>query len=467
VPTSRSRDTSHDAPGARRPPSVHAILEVAAASVAGRDRAAVRSVLADLLTDERRLLSKGSRPQSAAELAAVLDDRLRALPFDAPMRVINASGVILHTNLGRAPWAREATDAAVRAAGGYLFLELDADSGRRAGRFPAVESHLVQLTGADAALVVNNNAAAVALCVSVLGRRAAVVVSRGELAEIGGGVRIPEIIRRAGARLVEVGTTNRTRLTDYERALDDHRVGALLRVHASNFRIEGFTERPALHELAELAQARGVPLVEDLGSGALVDTARFGIAHEPLPQESVAAGVDLVTFSGDKLLGGPQAGLIVGRAELVTRLRRDPLTRAVRPDKVTLAALSATLGLYRSGEAEAKIPIWRMIAAPMDELRRRAERLASALREARVAATVTTMQSTLGGGSLPGELLPSVGLSIGSQRPDRLHRALRIGEPAVIGRVQRGELLLDLRTVLPDQDDAVVQAVRHAAEAVP
>jgi L-seryl-tRNA(Ser) seleniumtransferase len=396
-----------------------------------------------------------------AQLAAALDDRIRAIA-DGPRAVINASGVILHTNLGRAPWPEEAIDAAVRAARGYLFLELDPDTGRRSARFPAVESHLIELTGADAALAVNNNAAALALSLSVLARRAGVVVSRGELAEIGGDVRIPDIIRRAGARLVEVGTTNRTSLADYERALDDQRVGAVLRVHASNFRIEGFTHRPALRDLGDLARARAVPLVEDLGSGALLDTARFGMAHEPLPRESIEAGADLVTFSGDKLLGGPQSGLIVGRSHLVARLRRDPLARAMRLDKVTLAALAATLALYRSGEAQTRIPIWRMIAEPVASLRRRAESMVGAIRDAGFEASVSRLVATLGGGSLPGEGIESAGLSIRIDRPGRLHRALRVGEPAVIARVHRSALILDLRTVLPNQDDALVDALRRA-----
>jgi len=432
--------------------------------LAGRERAAVRSVLRRLLDDERVSLVRGGRARGAPELAAALGERLDALRTDVPPAVINATGVLLHTNLGRAPWPAEAIEAARRAASGYLFLELDPASGRRAARFPAVEEHLTALTGAEAAYAVNNNAAALALAVSVLARRAAVLVSRGELAEIGGGVRIPEVIRRAGARLVEVGTTNRTRLVDYVAAFDDHRVGAILRVHASNFRIDGFTERPALDELGDLARQRGVPLVEDLGSGALLDTARFGIAHEPLPEESIRAGVDLVTFSGDKLLGGPQAGLIVGRAQLVGRLRRDPLARAMRPDKVTLAALAATLAIYRGGEATAKIPVWRMLVASGDELGRRAEALSAGIRPSRLHADVRAVQSTVGGGSLPGELLPSLALAIASHHPDRLHRRLRTGVPGVIGRIEGGILLLDLRTVLPEQDDDLVAALCAAGE---
>ena len=462
MPTADPQGIAGTAPRNRRPPSAHDVLDAAADVLAGRDRAAVRVVLRRLLRDEHASLASGSSPRSVVQLAAALDDRLRAIAADAPRAVINASGVILHTNLGRAPWPDEAIDAAVSAARGYLFLELDADTGRRSARFPAVESHLVELTGAEAALAVNNNAAALALSLSVLAPGAGVVVARGELAEIGGGVRIPDIIRRAGARLVEVGTTNRTSLADYERALDDQPGGAVLRVHASNFRIEGFTHRPALDDLGRLAKAKAVPLVEDLGSGALLDTARFGVTHEPQPRESIEAGVDLVTFSGDKLLGGPQSGLIVGQAHLVERLRRDPLARAMRPDKVTLAALAATLALYRSGEAHTRVPVWRMIAEPVASLRRRADAMVGLIQEAGFEASVSRLVATLGGGSLPGERVESAGLSIRIDRPGRLHRALRVGEPAVIGRIHQAALILDLRTVLPEQDGSVVEALRRA-----
>ena len=273
--------------------------------------------------------------------------------------------MIVHTNLGRAPWPQAAIDAAAAAAGS-LFLELDPATGRRGRRYRAAEDALIALTGAGDALVTNNNAAALALAVGLAGRGGRVVVSRGELVEIGGGVRIPEIVRRAGARLVEVGTTNRTRAADFAEPLA---AGArmVLRVHPSNFRQSGFTEAPDPVELARIAHEHGAIVVDDLGSGALLDTAAFGLAHEPTPAERLAAGADLVTFSGDKLLGGPQAGLIVGRADLVARLRRDPLARAVRPDKVTLAALAATLGLYRSGRALDEIPVWRMIATTLPD----------------------------------------------------------------------------------------------------
>src|SRR5207342_45067 len=262
---------------------------------------------------------------------------------------INATGVIVHTNLGRAPWPRAALEAAA-AAGSAMLLEIDRETGRRGARFRQAEEHLIALTGAADALVTNNNAAALGLAVGLAGRKG-VVVSRGELIEIGGGVRIPEIIRRAGARLIEVGTTNRTRAADFEAPLADGRATVVLRVHPSNFSMTGFTETPDPREVAEIAHRHGAVVIDDLGSGALLDTAAFGLAHEPMPAERLAAGADLVLFSGDKLVGGPQAGIIAGRRDLVERIRRDPLARAVRPDKAILAAVATTLGLYRAGRA--------------------------------------------------------------------------------------------------------------------
>jgi L-seryl-tRNA(Ser) seleniumtransferase len=317
------------------------------------------------------------------------------------------------------------------------------------------------LTGAEDALVTNNNAAAVALAVCVAGRGGGVVVSRGELVEIGGGVRIPEIVRRAGARLIEVGTTNRTRAADFETPLAEGRARVVLRVHPSNFVQSGFTETPDAAAVAAIAHRHGAVVVDDLGSGALLPTERFGLAHEPTPSERLALGSDLVTFSGDKLVGGPQAGLIVGRRTLIARLRREPLARAVRPDKVTLAAVAATLGLYRAGLAEAEIPLWRMIGTPVRELAQRADAIAGQIGEA---AEAVELLSTIGGGSLPGETLASRGLALRARSANRLLAALRAGSPHVIGRIEDRRVLLDLRTVEPAADPALVDAIRSALE---
>jgi L-seryl-tRNA(Ser) seleniumtransferase len=428
-----------------------------------RDRATVVAVARDVIADERAHLASNGRsaPRTLDELAEVVVARLANAEeawAEGLISVINATGVIVHTNLGRAAWPREAIKAAHAAATGPLLLELDRDTGRRGHRYRAAEEALMALTGAEDAVVTNNNAAAVALAVGLAGRGGGVAVSRGELIEIGGGVRIPEIVRRAGARLVEVGTTNRTRTSDFEAALVEGRAKVVLRVHRSNFRLEGFTEDPDPAELAALAHKHGAIVVDDLGSGALLDTAAFGLAHEPMPGERLSAGADLVTFSGDKLVGGPQAGLIVGRVDLVARLRKDPLARAMRPDKLTLAAVAATLALYRAGRAVAAIPVWRQIAAPRDELERRATVLAE-----RVGGRVLAVESTVGGGSLPGETLPSFGVALDGSA-DRLLAALRRGSPCVVGRIADGSVVLDLRTVEPERDEDLATAVIRAIE---
>lgn len=451
-------------PASGHPPSVQEILEHMGPGAGYRDRGALLAVVRERLERERLAIAAGNAPRSAADLARVTLQALDEFAVAGMARVVNATGVILHTNLGRAPWPEAAVDAATQAAAGSVFLELDRETGRRAARFDLAETHLVALTGAEAALTVNNNAAALTLSLAVAGRNRGVAVARGELAEIGGGVRIPEMIRRAGVRLIEVGTTNRTRASDYELAIDAG-ARAILRVHTSNYRVEGFTERPGLVELVAIGRQRGIPVIEDLGSGALLDTRRFGLAHEPSPAESISAGVDLVTFSGDKLIGGPQSGLIVGRAEMIARLRRDPLARAARLDKVILAALAATLGLYRSGEAVERIPVWRMIGAQPDDLRRRALGIVAAVVEGvRDQIDVESVESTIGGGSLPGETLPSVALSLRLSRPDAVHRRLRAGNPAVIGRVRDGRVLLDLRTVIPEEDPLVGDALSRLAD---
>ena len=450
------------------PPSIERLMTAARPLLdePERDHAALVAAARELVAEERSRLNGGAAPRPLAALAGELAGRLSEIVRPGPQRVINATGVILHTNLGRAPWPQAAIEAASKAAAGYVMLELDPATGRRGARFREAEGHVVALTGADDALVVNNNAAAVALAVGVAGRGAGIAVSRGELVEIGGGVRIPDIVRRAGARLVEVGTTNRTRAADFAEPLASGRVRAVLRVHPSNFRQVGFTERPDDRALADLAHEHGAFVIDDLGSGALLDTAAYGLAHEPTPGESLAAGSDVVTFSGDKLLGGPQAGLIAGRGDLVARMRRDPLARAMRPDKVTLAALTAALGLYRAGRATAEIPVWRMISTPTDVLRQRGENLLAGIGmttigvEARLASTA----ATVGGGTLPGETLPSFGLTFRSPglSAERLLAGLRGGDPPVIGRVNNDVVILDLRTVDPADDGLLAAALRGA-----
>ena len=439
------------------PPSVELLLAAVRARV--RDAAsheALVKVARAIVAEERELLAAGGT--TARSVEALADDvaaRLDAFAGPEFATTINATGVIVHTNLGRAPWPRAAIEAATAAARDYLLLELDRETGRRGARFRAAEEHLIALTGAEDALVTNNNAAAIALAVGLAGKGRGVIVGRGELVEIGGGVRIPEILARAGVKLIEVGTTNRTRVADFEPPLTEGRAQVVLRVHPSNFRQTGFTEVPEPAALADLAHKHGAIVVDDLGSGSLLPTERYGLAHEPMPAERLAAGADLVTFSGDKLVGGPQAGLVVGRAELIARIRRDPLARAMRPDKVTLAAVAATLGLYRAGRAEAEIPVWRMIAASADGLRLRAERLATRFS---AGLDVVATQATVGGGSLPGETLPSFALAL-RVSADRTLAALRRGSPAVVGRIEDGRVFLDLQTVDPDRDGDLERAI--------
>lgn len=451
--------------GPARPPSVERLIAAAASGLAPvLDHVAVVAAARTVTTAERIRLDAGEPARPLAALATELLSDLGGYVERGVTAVINASGVVIHTNLGRAPWADVAIAAAQAAAWEPLLLEMDRASGRRGARFRLAEEHLIALTGAEDALITNNNAAAVALAVGLAGRGRGIAVSRGELVEIGGGVRIPEIVRRAGGRLIEVGTTNRTRVADYEGPLQDGSARMVLRVHPSNFRQEGFVEAPDPVALAALAHAHGALLVDDLGSGALLPTERFGLAHEPMPAERLADGADLVTFSGDKLLGGPQAGLVVGRADLIARIRRDPLARAMRPDKTTLAALAATLGLYRAGRAVVEIPVWQMIARQPADLEARAWAIAASLSGPGGALVeVIEMASTVGGGSLPGETLPSWGLALSDgKRLEALLARLRRSDPAVIGRIADDRVLLDLRTVPPSRDQDLANAIRGA-----
>ena len=396
----------------------------------------------NVLTRAREQIRGGADPgdlaeQLRAELAAARAPRLR--------RVLNATGVIVHTNLGRAPLAAAALEQVAEAARGYSNLEYDLDAGKRGSRQAHVSDLLRRLTGAEAALVVNNNAAAVLLALAALAEGRDVLVSRGELIEIGDGFRIPEVLVRSGARLREVGTTNRTRAADYERAITAE-TSVILRVHQSNFRVVGFTEQPRLDELADVAQTHELVLVDDLGSGAL-----FDLGDEPTARASLAAGSHLVCFSGDKLLGGPQAGIVVGRAELVERLRRHPLQRALRADKLTLAALEGTLRV--AAEAPDDVPVLRMLREPAEAVRARAERLA-----ALVGGDVEQTVARAGGGALPLAELPSFACAV----EEELAARLRAAEPPVVGIVRDGRLLLDCRTLRDADLDELATAVAAA-----
>ena len=396
-----------------------------------------------LLARAREEIRAGVDP---GDLASRLRDELAALRRPRLRRVINATGVLVHTNLGRAPLAEEALDRVVASARGYSNLEYDLSSGARGSRQDHVAAILRRLTGAESALVVNNNAAAVMLALAALAEGREVLVSRGELIEIGDGFRIPDVLGRSGARLREVGTTNRTRAADYERAIGPE-TAVLLRVHQSNFRVVGFTEQPTVRDLAHVADRHNLPLVDDLGSGVLVE-----LPGEPSAKEALAAGADLVTFSGDKLLGGPQAGIVVGRADLVERLRRHPLQRALRADKLTIAALEGTLALYL--DAPERIPVLRMLRETADDVRARAWRLAE-LVDGALEETV----ARVGGGALPLAEIPSFACAV----EESLAAPLRTGEPPVVGIVRDGRLLLDCRTLTDAEVDEVAAAVRTAS----
>lgn len=409
------------------------------------------------LEQARRQIAAGAPAPSPQVLAEAVAARARQAARPTLLPLINATGVIIQTNLGRAPLSAAALAAMQAVGAGYSNLEYDLAQGARGSRYSHLAGLLCRLTGAEAALAVNNNAAAIFLALSALAAGRDVIVSRGQAVEIGGGFRIPDILRQSGAALVEVGTTNRTYLADYAGAIGE-RTALLLRVHPSNFKQLGFVAEAGLAELAELAHSRSVPLLDDLGSGTLLPTAPYGLAPEPTVQQSVAAGADLVTFSGDKLLGGPQAGLIVGRAALVAQLRQHPLARALRVDKTTLAGLEATLLAYLHGRAEREIPVWQMIAAAPAALRTRAERLAAAIGDA---AGVAACTSAVGGGALPGATLPSFAVALAGA-PDALAARLRASAPPVIGRIDEGRLLLDVRTVLEEQEPALIEAVGQA-----
>jgi L-seryl-tRNA(Ser) seleniumtransferase len=396
------------------------------------------------LEQAREDIRAGGNPGDLVEMAVSELARARRPSL---RRVLNATGVLVHTNLGRAPLAQSALERLVEVGSGYSNLEYDLELGERGSRQGHLGALLGRLTGAEAALVVNNNAAAVLLALAALAEGREVVVSRGELIEIGDGFRIPDVLARSGARLVEVGTTNRTRAADYERAIGED-TALLLRVHQSNFRVLGFTERPLLSELAQIAKRAALPLVDDLGSGAL---AAFG--DEPTPVESVHAGADLVCFSGDKLLGGPQAGVVVGRADLVEKLRRHPLQRALRADKLTLAALEGTLALALDNETRHDIPVQRMLHEPIEAVRARAERLAGL-----VGGEVEETVARVGGGALPLAELPSAACAV----EEELAEALRLGEPPVIAVVRDGRTLLDCRTLSDAEMDEVAAAIGAA-----
>lgn len=444
----------------RNLPSVEQMLQTEAAAYLiarfGRPLTldAIRFVLEDIRT---RFQSGGITALPLTDLIlAQTESQLISWTKPTLLPVINASGVILHTNLGRAPLSDSAIRAMDIVSRGYSTLEYDIEKGQRGSRLIHAESLLQKLTGAEAAVVVNNNASAVLLVLSALANRKRVIISRSQLVEIGGGFRVPDVMKQSGAKLVEVGATNKVHISDYEEALIES-AGLVMRAHRSNFKLVGFTEEPELKEIVETAHGFGVPVVDDLGSGALYDTAKYGLAHEPTVQESMQAGADIICFSGDKLLGGPQAGVIIGKADWIAKIKKHPLARAVRADKACLAGLSATLLHYLKDEAEREVPIVRMMSLTLKQVQGRAEAWAAELGQG----TVEAGESTVGGGSLPGESMPTFLLSLQVKSAEKFLRALRKNNPPIIARTENDKVLLDPRTVLPEQEGALLVGLKN------
>ncbi|MCI0680735.1 MAG: L-seryl-tRNA(Sec) selenium transferase [Gemmataceae bacterium] len=452
----------------RNLPSVNAVLEAPAIQALEREHAheLIVAAIRQELDGVRQRLSAGEAIDGEADagmISARVVERLRHELRPKLRRVINATGIVLHTNLGRAPVAEEAARAAYEAARGYLNLELDLATGERTSRQDAIREWVCRLTGAESATAVNNNAAATVIALRALCHGQEVIISRGQLIEIGGSFRIPEIMAVSGAILREVGTTNITRLGDFERAIGPN-TAALMQIHTSNYRISGFTESVPLADLVALGRRHNLKVIDDIGSGAMLDFSRFGFEGEPVARDSIAAGADLVLFSGDKLLGGPQAGILAGKRDWIKRIEKDPLMRAFRLDKMTLAALETTLRLYLNEESALRdVPVLRLLGTPLGELQQRAEELAVRLRDVPGIASASAIADIayVGGGSLPDQKMSTWVVELTARDLDEtaFARRLRLGDPAVMGRVREGKLVLDVRTIFPEQIEPLVRAI--------
>ena len=438
-------------------PSVDRLISADDASdlIASYGRPLTVQALRVSLESARIAIQQGEAAPKESDLISGTRATLQSWLLPSLIPVINATGVIIHTNLGRSPLSVAAQRAISEVASDYSSLEYDLERGARGSRDVHIERVLVRLTGAESALVVNNNAAAVLLVLTVLAHEMEVIVSRTQLIEIGGGFRIPQIMEQSGAILREVGTTNRTHLNDFEGAVTDN-TALILRAHHSNFKLVGFTTEPSLTELIDVGRQHDLPVLDDLGSGALLDTAEYGLGHEPMVQESVLKGAPLIAFSGDKLVGGPQAGIVVGEKALIDQLRKHPMTRAVRPDKMSLAGLSATLNHYLMDEAPKTVPVWMMIAASEDQMKSRAEEWKRQLDTGEV----VSGRSTVGGGSLPEETLPTRLLALEARHPNEFADRLRQVDPPIIARVEDDHVVCDPRTVLPSQEEQLLRGLR-------
>jgi L-seryl-tRNA(Ser) seleniumtransferase len=445
----------------RNLPSVEKIIQEAdiEGMITEYGRNHVISAIRDSLDFFRIKIKNGEPAPSVAEITHKITEILEGRFSPTLVSVINATGVVLHTNLGRAPLSTDTIQAMQSIGSEYNTLEYNLTTGKRGSRSIHAEEILKQLTGTEAAIIVNNNAAAVLLVLSALAKGKNVIIARSQLIEIGGGFRIPDVMKQSGAKLLEVGTTNRVRLDDYELALQGS-AALVMRAHHSNFKILGFTEEPSLSDLAKISHQYSTPLIDDLGSGTFIDTAQFSLPHEPTILESVQSGADIISFSGDKLLGGPQAGIIIGKKELIQKIKNHPLARAIRPDKITLAGITATLMHYLREEAIEKIPIWQMISQTPSQLKSRADKWKQTLQFGNVIPSL----STVGGGSLPEETLPTFVLAIKHPKPDLIVKKLRSAQKPIIARLEDGKIIFDPRTVLPVQDDEFINSLRKNFE---
>jgi len=458
----------------RNLPAVEKLLQTAEELIRAYGRPLVTQAIRESLEAIREDVRTGASVPSDQDILAQTESRLVVWTRSTLEPVINATGVIIHTNLGRAPLSQSAIEAMTAVSTGYSTLEFDLQTGKRGSRLVHAEAVLQRLTGAEAAIVVNNNAAAVLLTLSALANRKRAIIARGQMIEIGGSFRIPDVMKQSGAKLIEVGSTNKVHLSDYEEALsasesapfresakESVAKSVVIRAHRSNFRIVGFTEEPSLKEICDLAHAHNAIVIDDLGSGTFFNVEKYGLTHEPTILESLAAGADVVTFSGDKLLGGPQAGIIVGKKALLDKIKKHPLARAVRADKTCLAGITATLLHYLKDKAETEIPVWRMISQTPEIIKARAEHWQRELDFG----NVVPSESTVGGGSLPGETLPTFVLSLDLPKPDKFLARLRRQTPAIIARTENDRVLFDPRTVLPEQEAILLETLKQVLAA--
>mgnify|MGYP003387902140 CR=1 FL=1 len=415
----------------------------------------VTKIIRQHLDDIRHRLKENQEIVEKKDIVENIKTTIRKRWQNWPINILNGTGVILHTNIGRAPLSNDAIQAAIRASSGYTNLEINLSTGKRGSRLSAVTDLLCDLTGSESAFIVNNNATAVTLGLGAISKGKEIILSRSESVEIGGGFRIPDVLEQSGAILKEVGTTNKTYSKDFEDVISAN-TGGVMSIHASNFKIIGFTSTPSIEDLASITRAHKIPLLHDVGSGCLLDSTDFGLSKEPMPQESIAAGADICFFSADKLLGGPQAGIILGKEKYIKKISTHPLARAFRIDKINLASLHATLLHYIKGEEIKKIPIWQMISTPEKELQKRATKLK---KEFPNLIEVIDTVATIGGGSLPGSQLNSIGIKIKSPNPSRLSEKMRNNETPILGRIEKDTFIIDLRTITVNQDPELVQAL--------